>query len=171
MLACSTLCRGNAHVQRRPTHGSGSQLGGSSVPPSGGHQISANHLVAGSAGVRWEPACRCLLYEGQKKHHAYIFDVKDRPRYPRFGGDLRRKMDGPQSVRPDVSFGRCRKRSKQAPCRCKSGPEVVLNPQHFPSVLRHSPRCLQSALRALLLSKPSRLAALGISHEPGNDKR
>ena len=69
---------------------------------------------------------------------------------------------------PDVSFGRCRMRSTR---RCKRGSEVVLNPQHFPSVLRHSPRCLQSALRALLLRKPSRLAALGISREPGNDKR
>ena len=37
---------------------------------------------------------------------------------------------------PDVSFGRCRMRSTR---RCKRRSEVVLNPQHFPSVLRHTP--------------------------------
>ena len=29
-----------------------------------------------------------LLYEGQKKHHAYIFDVKDRPQVSPIWGRL-----------------------------------------------------------------------------------
>ena len=50
-----------------------------------------------------------------------------------------------------------------------SSDQSIEEPPDFPSVLRHTPpRCLlQSALQALLLRKPSRLAAL----EPGNDKR
>ena len=169
MLACTTFRRGNAHVQRRPTHGSGSQLGEARCrrveAPALANRGTSWPAPRGCEGSRHVDACST---RDKRSITRYIFDVKDCPRYPRFGGDLRRKVDGPQSVRPDVSFGRCRKRSTR---RCKRGSEVVLNPQHFPSVLRHSPRCLQSALRALLLSKPSRLAALGISHEPGNDKR